>query len=157
MKTRMKTRKGLSPLVATILLIAFSVALGTMIMNWSIDSGHDDVKDPCADINLELQQLAQGNAICYEAQSQLMRFSIKNPSSQELHFVQMRVIDSQQNIFEEKITTALAAGGLAKFEVAYRTVNPNSLTAAIIPGVLVNGEPLLCPAAEIEQVGVTLC
>lgn len=29
------SRKGISPLIATVLLIAFAVALGAMIMNWS--------------------------------------------------------------------------------------------------------------------------
>jgi flagellin-like protein len=28
------SRKGLSPLIATVLLIAFAVALGVMVMNW---------------------------------------------------------------------------------------------------------------------------
>jgi flagellin-like protein len=31
-------RKGMSPLIATVLLMAFAVALGGMIMNWSIDT-----------------------------------------------------------------------------------------------------------------------
>lgn len=30
-------RRGMSPLIATVLLMAFAVALGGMIMNWSID------------------------------------------------------------------------------------------------------------------------
>lgn len=31
-------RKGMSPLIATVLLMAFAVALGGMVMNWSIDA-----------------------------------------------------------------------------------------------------------------------
>jgi len=31
-------RRGMSPLIATVLLMAFAVALGGMIMNWSIDT-----------------------------------------------------------------------------------------------------------------------
>jgi len=30
-------RRGMSPLIATVLLMAFAVALGGMIMNWSVD------------------------------------------------------------------------------------------------------------------------
>jgi flagellin-like protein len=31
-------RRGMSPLIATVLLMAFAVALGGMVMNWSIDA-----------------------------------------------------------------------------------------------------------------------
>lgn len=31
-------RRGMSPLIATVLLMAFAVALGGMIMNWSLDT-----------------------------------------------------------------------------------------------------------------------
>ncbi len=34
---RVSSKRGISPLIATVLLIAFAVALGAMIMNWSSD------------------------------------------------------------------------------------------------------------------------
>lgn len=47
-------RKGMSPLIATVLLMAFAVALGGMIMNW----GDRMVNDPlqmCQDVDLNVR------------------------------------------------------------------------------------------------------
>ncbi|MBU0666162.1 MAG: archaellin/type IV pilin N-terminal domain-containing protein [Nanoarchaeota archaeon] len=41
-------KRGMSPIIATILLIAFAVAIGAMIMNWS--SGIGDEEADCTTI-----------------------------------------------------------------------------------------------------------
>lgn len=41
-------KRGMSPLIATVLLMAFAVALGGMIMNWSIDAGSNSECDKIA-------------------------------------------------------------------------------------------------------------
>jgi flagellin-like protein len=46
-------RRGMSPLIATILLMAFAVALGGMIMNWSIDVS---INGDCDKIALSVTQ-----------------------------------------------------------------------------------------------------
>lgn len=38
MRSGGSSRRGMSPLIATVLLMAFAVALGGMIMNWSFDA-----------------------------------------------------------------------------------------------------------------------
>ncbi len=45
-------RKGMSPLIATVLLMAFAVALGGMIMNWS-SGGGEEVKMDCSGVQLQ--------------------------------------------------------------------------------------------------------
>jgi flagellin-like protein len=44
-------RKGMSPLIATVQLMAFAVALGGMIMNWSIDRNNNN---DCNRINVHV-------------------------------------------------------------------------------------------------------
>jgi len=46
-------KKGMSPLIATVLLMAFAVALGGMIMNWSVDKG---TGGDCDSINVKVVQ-----------------------------------------------------------------------------------------------------
>jgi|FLOH01.1.fsa_nt_gi flagellin-like protein len=41
-------KRGISPIIATILLIAFAVAIGAMIMNWTAGAGEKDAS--CDDI-----------------------------------------------------------------------------------------------------------
>lgn len=55
----MRGKKGMSPLIATILLMAFAVALGAVIMNWStsLPEGGPD----CAAIKLSIKQFCRAN------------------------------------------------------------------------------------------------
>lgn len=46
-------KRGMSPLIATVLLMAFAVALGGMIMNWSIDAGSQSGE--CSKIAVSVQ------------------------------------------------------------------------------------------------------
>jgi flagellin-like protein len=48
-------RRGMSPLIATVLLMAFAVALGGMIMNWSIDASSKS--GDCELIKIHVSQL----------------------------------------------------------------------------------------------------
>lgn len=77
-------RRGMSPLIATVLLMAFAVALGGMIMNWSVDAtkGGD-----CDRIEIKVAQLcSQGNNITL-----VMR---NTPNSVALAGIKLRIIES---------------------------------------------------------------
>src|SRR3989344_5413410 len=58
------SKKGVSPLIATILLIAFAVALGTVIMNWGLSLGSSS-DDPCAKVALELKKMVDNGEVRY--------------------------------------------------------------------------------------------
>ena len=42
-----RSKRGLSPLIATVLLIAFAVSMGAMIMNWSTSIGEAEGPPDC--------------------------------------------------------------------------------------------------------------
>lgn len=48
----MKSKKGMSPLIATVLLIAFAVAIGAMIVNWTSNVSVEHSVDYCEGISL---------------------------------------------------------------------------------------------------------
>lgn len=65
----MRTKKGVSPLIATVLLIAFAVALGAVVMNWShsLVTPEEKGKEACPDIKLFVETDSEGNdKICQE-------------------------------------------------------------------------------------------
>jgi flagellin-like protein len=58
----MVSKKGMSPIIATILLIAFAVALGAMIMNWSSNLVKGGMlEDQCAQVDVRLR-----TPLCYQ-------------------------------------------------------------------------------------------
>ena len=80
------SKKAMSPLIATVLLIAFAVALGAMIMNWSADVVVDDSVDLETACGSVLIQNA-GN-VCY-ADGQLS-FTIRNAGKARINGIKLK-------------------------------------------------------------------
>lgn len=52
MKFDLKYKKGVSPLIATVLLIAFAVSLGAVVMNWTSGATQEDYGSTSTENNL---------------------------------------------------------------------------------------------------------
>lgn len=152
-------RRALSPLVATVLLIAFAVSLGTMIMSWSIEAPveHEEETDACDRTQIDLQDLPDGKAICYDAQGQRVKFLLKNTGDQTIEKITLRAIDSQQDVGEQTANAQLPPGGLGQFQIAYETTSPNNIVATITPIVAQGVGQQACPDKELQEVQLPLC
>lgn len=58
------SKKGVSPLIATILLIAFAVALGSVVMNWGLNIGASSSNDKCRNVELKIRNI-NGGDVCF--------------------------------------------------------------------------------------------
>ncbi len=151
-------RKGLSPLIATILLIAFAVSLGVLIISWAQPPKQAEAPpNPCEGISLSLQQVPGGSAICYASQTGHLVFVVKNTGTKQIPLLVLRGLDEQLNVKEQQVTAQLATGDWAKFDMPYSTSTPSNLTADIIPAVMVSGQRHLCVTEDIQKVGVPAC
>src|SRR3989338_9325373 len=79
------SKKGVSPIIATILLIAFAVALGTVIINWGLSLGSSS-DDPCAKVALELKKMVDNGEVCYgnRGAEGYLNFVIENSGSTDI-------------------------------------------------------------------------
>lgn len=78
-----QSKKGLSPLIATVLLIAFAVALGVMVMNWGKSAAEGKpgetpacqmVKfDPCS---IDSQSLLCVNPVPYNLRAEPAEYQV---------------------------------------------------------------------------------
>ena len=53
----LKSKKGVSPLIATILLIAFAVALGSVVMNWGLNLNLGKSTDICGNTEIKIRNI----------------------------------------------------------------------------------------------------
>ncbi len=53
--SKLKSKRGVSPLIATILLIAFAVSLGSVVMNWSLNLGSDKSLNGCRNVEIKVE------------------------------------------------------------------------------------------------------
>ena len=76
-------KRGISPLVATILLIAFAVSIGALIMNWTSSDINNAIKGvSCSDVNIELLNVCQNN--------ESIVISIKNQGEVNINAITLR-------------------------------------------------------------------
>ncbi len=148
----LKNKKGLSPLIATILLIAFAVAIGAVVMNIgrTVISPDSDAKIFSI---LEVQGKKQ---ICYFDQDteSLLELTLKNGGEAELVDLQFSIIGKKginniNNILKQPIQKSEVKRVAVKYDGA--TVGP-LIKVIITPRVIENGIPDLKSDLGIENI-----
>ena len=61
---RFFNKRGVSPLIATVLLISFAVALGSVVLNWGRNLDISKPNDKCAGVSLKIRNIGNAQA-CY--------------------------------------------------------------------------------------------
>ncbi|MGM5481169.1 MAG: archaellin/type IV pilin N-terminal domain-containing protein [Nanobdellota archaeon] len=146
------SRKGMSPLIATVLLIAFAVALGAMIMNWSagIDEeghGEDDSGAAAAEVCGNVNLISDGG-VCYADNK--ISFDVKNVGGHRIDAVKI-AISSDSTEYGIKIKdSALIEDESTSREVPYAHTG-GEVEVEFIPMVLVEGDLHECPEAGFSK------
>ncbi|MBA3064177.1 hypothetical protein FP803_01940, partial [Candidatus Woesearchaeota archaeon] len=92
-----KNKKAVSPLIATILLIAFAVALGAVVMSWgrSVDfSVEGQASERCARVDLSVEKIGGIPQIFYGGSESngFIKFTIENNGNEDIEGVIVWVI-----------------------------------------------------------------
>ncbi len=137
-----RSKRAMSPLVATVLLIAFAVALGAMIMNWS-DSVTALGSPDCSGINLIINPY-----ICY-AQN-LLRISVQN-TGETVEALTFRAVDVNNNEVEFKHNARVVSGEV--FSKDYPFQMSAMTKVEVIPSIIYQEKVTKCdrPALKVEN------
>ena len=81
----LQSKKGVSPLIATILLIAFAVALGSVVMNWGLNLDLGSQGDRCRNVEIKIRNI-DGSEVCFGGvgANSYINFIIDNTGSTDL-------------------------------------------------------------------------
>lgn len=138
-------KKGMSPLIATILLMAFAVALGAVIMNWSVDI--EDGGPDCGAVKLHILQacLAEGK----------VELSLKNVGDVNIAGVKLIITDPP---VQSEMSIANSQMGSGK-ELSVQLPFGFSKTAKVglVPSLDIRGELIACAAPLQEWDGLPSC
>lgn len=157
----MRNKKGMSPLIATVLLIAFAVALGAMIMNWSTDIEESEspgktptTVNPCGAISIELNEVFGKKLFCY--QNNTIKFNIVNTGSREITGIQLRTVDNSLQIVAKDVPSSrIAVGGTFDHTFAYD--KSGKVHVELVPYVVEDSEPYYCVKQQIVQDVLPAC
>ena len=114
------SKKGISPLIATVLLIAFAVALGAVVMNW----GRSYVEDTAADaertsqtkvdcslgVDLEIKEISGDPKICLDTDEEEVVVYLVNRGSKVLEGIKTTIIGTEEIVeFDNNVTIGKSA------------------------------------------------
>ena len=130
---RLSNRRGLSPLIATVLLMAFAVALGGMIMNWSTDID-SRTKTACGDVRIEVGHLCAG--------VNTVEFTAVNAGEKELSSLELVIDVPGSGTFPVKVPGPLATGKSISSKIPFVVTPETGLS--VFARVSDNGQELSC-------------
>ncbi len=144
----MVNKKAISPLIATLLLIAFTVALGVMIMNFGKNIV-DDYGD-CKSIQVELDD-APGS-VCYLQDTSELSFTIVNKGKTDVSSFTIKTTNLDEHGEDRVKEFNVPDSAIKASETVSKTYpysKPSSLKLEFIPKILKKNQEEKCLAQAI--------
>src|SRR3989344_4267586 len=151
------SKKAVSPLIATVLLMAFAVALGAIVMTWGkeyVEATTEDVSAStlsmrtCSlDVSLDIMRIGSQTTLCYRNAygQKAVEFIINNRGSR-IDDLQVSLIGKDNVVFTNSslLKSPIEQAGVRKITVNYDvSQNLDPLQQIIItPKIKINGEPI---------------
>lgn len=146
-------KRGISPLIATVLLIAFAVSIGTLIMN----IGKDVIANvgDCTDVKIEVQTINSKPLFCYDPEQKNINMMIKNTGTVDIKYLKLAVTGADFSHEEVPIPdSSLRAGKTLTTSVNYPMMDGSK--AEVIPIITASGKESTCLASENIVIAETL-
>jgi flagellin-like protein len=141
------SKKGVSPLIATVLLISFAVALGAVIMNWagSLSGGR-----ACHDLDIEIEEM------CFDASAQQFKISV-HAQVQGVDGMQIKLTGSADTLIVD-MRKSVPEGSSQMFALIYDVAEYGELRqASVAPIIDVSGHAEVCHVKQVQQSTVKSC
>ena len=166
-------RRGVSPLIATVLLIAFAVALGAVVMNWGKTyveeqaehaGSKSNTEIKCEiDIDLKVKEIRGSPKICYNngSTNASVEVMLENRGSESIEGIRLLVIGTNEEVYSVDLNeSSLDPGEVKKFEQSYdySTIGEIDLVE-FVPKISVEGEvlPVLCAKNSLVEDEIYVC
>jgi len=152
-----KEKKGITPLMATLLLISFAVAVGVVFMNVARAQVEDGAQ--CAvDVGMKLANIAGSGDFCYDTAKQELKFTIENGVNQNIEGLIVNVIGTEKaETFELNDAKVIKAGTYVG-HVKYNLAAAGTIRQVkISPKVVLYDEELICSEFAVVVESVSNC
>ncbi|MCX6707647.1 MAG: hypothetical protein NT001_05920 [Candidatus Woesearchaeota archaeon] len=167
-----RSRKAVSPLIATVLLIAFAVALGAVVMNW----GRSYVEDTQAfakekssteikcsmDIRTEILRIGERAQICYtqdpdDENKGVINFTIQNSGTGRIDGLRVQAIGNASIVSLEINDTFNPAEPKREYMNYSQKNNGSIMQVRFTPLITVEDKGVWCAQSALKIEGVDSC
>jgi len=140
-------KRGISPLVATILLIAFAVSIGALIMNWTSSDINNAIKGvSCSDVNIELINACQNN--------ESIVISIKNQGEVNINAITLR--SNSAGVSDHLVSSSFLSTSETKTLIVKKE-NFNEANFKILPIIVSGQDEFVCSSQAIVNTNLPEC
>ena len=147
----MKGTRGISPLIATILLIAFAVALGSLVYSYIVIIGGGTGARGCSNIVGLTSVTAMDGQPAYAIESGQIILNLRNSGYTDISSLAITYVGTNENIDIPSTPRGIATGRVQAFRQDYdRTTLGAIQTIVITPYYVRAQEETICNEATIE-------
>ncbi len=146
----LRNKKGVSPLIATVLLIAFAVSLGAVLMNLGLSV----FGDPCKPIDAEVLTLEGMARICLNPTAGALQMTINNPTKSPVDGFKISVLGDTALNDDVVELMKPQERKIVKYPVGNMS-HVDSVT--IIPLYQKQGQIFYCPQKAHDYVSIPKC
>jgi len=152
-----RNKRGVSPLIATILLIAFAVALGAVVMNWgrNVDTlGGLDPTQKCAAASLKVDAISDVPQIFYggEGTNGFVEFTIENNGNEDISGLIVWIVGEIGTKVENLGKVEIKVGYPFKKKLSYNfNKYGNIRKVRFIPQLIIDEELFPCSDYGIDE------
>src|SRR3989344_1176127 len=149
-------KKAVSPLIATVLLMAFAVALGAIVMTWGKNyvTQTTNLDEPNKQIACSYQVRGElitppgKNAVCAPTTNKLT-FIFRNGPSMDVQKLKVTAINDQNMVFNGNQTILIGKADIKNVDIQFSSdTNFGNLRQVIInPVIEYNGQEVICTDA----------
>lgn len=158
-------RRGITPLVATILLVAFSVGLGALVMSWGEDyisakaefvQGTAEVKSGCDSAQISIIKIAGQDQACIGPNG--LQLWIDNGPNTDLYNIHARIAgENGVDVKEEILTGPLLKANAAKATVLFNNAISPILQVKLTPKIWTGKNVAICSQTAITLERLAQC
>jgi len=164
-------KKGVSPLIATVLLIAFAVALGAVVMNWGrtyVEETADkakqtsDTKVSCSmDVGMKYVTINGAKQLCYNTTDDRVQFTLINSGTKKIESIQVMIIGESSIFINSSLSnSSIEPSHPLKTNVTYVFDTFGDIQkVSITPAIKVEGkiDPILCADNSLDVDELSAC
>ncbi|MBI3035708.1 hypothetical protein HYY71_05290 [Candidatus Woesearchaeota archaeon] len=156
------TKKGVSPLIATVLLIAFAVALGSVVMNWGLNLNLGKSIDMCRNVEIKIRSVDASDA-CFGGfgQNGYINFIIDNTGTIDVSGLAIWIVGDKGTRLFDLDNVLLKKGSLydkKDKEVSYDFSKfGNIKQVQFIPKVKSGQATEICPKNAVKAESIGIC
>jgi flagellin-like protein len=143
-------KKGVSPLIATVLLIAFAVSLGAVVINLGVNL----FGNPCSGVKLEILSVDGNARVCHIVASKTLSMTVVNSGSGEIDGFKLTIVgdDAANDDIAE------AVGVLEKKVISYAIPTLKRVDViTLIPFYLKQGQIKYCSDEKRDYTNIPTC